>query len=414
LGGGKFGESGVDATGEAAQDSMSAQAIADNVGIAYGGSGDLYQRGLAGQTSSVGSLGNGEILAIAGDPSSSLYGAALEEMGRRGMDFGEQPIISAQANSRDAASRLFAAQEKLRAAITLQDKLAAEAAVKDAEVGVAEATSQREDTPKSILEFPLDDETGSGRPFFVPSNGTATAENNEEVVAEPTDDGPNLVIQDEVIPTSEAENRREAAEDGGGITSLKPVASDDQDAGGSTTSSGGAYGSIESRIAKMLSDREGSAEADKWMALAQTGMALMASKNPTFGGALGEAGLAGVGALQKSRKAYDSDIMSLLGMQQKIQSAKSLDASRAAKSTTGGSKALNTLIDNAQAELNAANSVAARYSKLEAGDPLAGTVDRMIDLAPPDVKANVVAAQERLRGLQRLLIGSGIQFDATQ
>jgi hypothetical protein len=91
-----------------------------------------------------------------------------------------------------------------------------------------------------------------------------------------------------------------------------------------------------------------------------------------------------------------------------------LDASRAAKSTTGGSKALNTLIDNAQAELNAANSVAARYSKLEAGDPLAGTVDRMIDLAPPDVKANVVAAQERLRGLQRLLIGSGIQFDATQ
>ena len=35
------------------------------------------------------------------------------------------------------------------------------------------------------------------------------------------------------------------------------------------------------------------------MALAQAGLALMASKNPTLGGAIGEAGLAGVGALKK-------------------------------------------------------------------------------------------------------------------
>jgi len=227
------------------------------------------------------------------------------------------------------------------------------------------------------------------------------------------DGGPNLVIQDEVIPASESEKRREAAEDGGGITSLNPVVPDD-DAGGSTTPSGGAYGSIESRIAKMLSDRESSAEADKWMALAQTGMALMASKNPTFGGALGEAGLAGVGALQKSRKAYDADIMNLLGMQQKIQSAKSLDAARAAKSTTGGSKALNTAIDNAQAELNSLMTEARSYRRVVPGDAGMGTVDRVIEKLPEKLKGDIDTARERLATLQRIALGGGAQFDATQ
>ena len=230
-----------------------------------------------------------------------------------------------------------------------------------------------------------------------------------------TDNGPNLVIQDAEITTSEAEKRREDAENSGGIASLKPVVSDDEDAGGSTTSSVGAYGSIESRIAKMLSDRESSAESDKWMALAQTGMALMSSKNPTFGGALGEAGLAGVGALQKSKKAYDSDIMGLLGMQQKIQSAKSVDAARLTKSTTGGSKALNTMIDNAQASLNSLMTEARSYRKVVAADPMDPTsVDRVVEQLPPALRAKIVAAEDRVESLQRLAIGSGTQFDATQ
>ena len=140
----------------------------------------------------------------------------------------------------------------------------------------------------------------------------------------------------------------------------------------------------------------------------------LSSKNPTFGGALGEAGLAGVGALQKSRKAYDSDIMSLLGMQQKIQSAKSLDASRSAKSTSGGSKELNTMIDNARADLSLANAEAAKYFRVEPGDPAAGTEDRMINMIPKDVQANVIAARDRLEALNRIAIGGGTQFDATQ
>jgi hypothetical protein len=71
---------------------------------------------------------------------------------------------------------------------------------------------------------------------------------------------------------------------------------------------------MDSRIAQMLSNRQKEAESDKWMALAQTGMALMASKNPTLGGALGEAGLAGIGALQKSKqgaRAFETDMLKL-------------------------------------------------------------------------------------------------------
>jgi hypothetical protein len=85
----------------------------------------------------------------------------------------------------------------------------------------------------------------------------------------------------------------------------------------STSTSGGTGGGVGGRIAQMLADREKSAEADKWMALAQTGMALMASKQPTLGGALGGAGLIGVGAMQKSRQQYDKDILDLLTLQER-------------------------------------------------------------------------------------------------
>ena len=91
----------------------------------------------------------------------------------------------------------------------------------------------------------------------------------------------------------------------------------------STSTSGGTGGGVGGRIAQMLADREKSAEADKWMALAQTGMALMASKQPTLGGALGEAGLIGVGAMQKSRQQYDKDILDLLTLQQRANAASS-------------------------------------------------------------------------------------------
>jgi hypothetical protein len=107
------------------------------------------------------------------------------------------------------------------------------------------------------------------------------------------------------------------------VPGTKPVA---DRSGGTGGGGAGDFGPIESRIARMLEEREKSAEADKWLSLAQTGLALMASDQPTLGGAIGEAGLAGIGALQQARSQYDKDIMSLLDMQAGIQRARAAGA----------------------------------------------------------------------------------------
>ena len=192
---------------------------------------------------------------------------------------------------------------------------------------------------------------------------------------------------------------------------LTPAVKGDGGGSSTTTPRGGAgFGSIESRIERMLADREKSAEADKWMALAQAGMALMASKNPTFGGALGEAGLLGVGAMQKARQQYDDDILGLLGMQQKIQTAKAA-AAKAGTST----KALNQEIDDARAELNNLYSEARSYRKVTPANPDLGTEASLTDLTPTDLKTRIIAAEDRLRGLTELRSSLGTStFDATK
>ena len=96
--------------------------------------------------------------------------------------------------------------------------------------------------------------------------------------------------------------------------------------GGASSTVGDSYSALESRIAKMLDDREKSAESDKFLALAQAGLALMASDSPTLGGAIGEAGLVGISQLRDARNQYDKDILGLLSTQADIDAARS-DAS---------------------------------------------------------------------------------------
>ena len=210
------------------------------------------------------------------------------------------------------------------------------------------------------------------------------------------------------------------SEEDGGIASLLPPSLTGGDAGGDAggTSKGGAdFGSIESRIARMLADREKSAEADKWMSLAQAGMALMASKNPTFGGALGEAGLAGIGSMQKARSQYDKDILGLLGMQQQIESAKDLASYRQGSLDAKGdsTKSIGQQIDDARAYLNSLTTDARSYRRVAEGEAGLGTEDRIIDMTPPDLKADIIAAQDRLNRLERLRSGvTEPVYDATK
>lgn len=213
-------------------------------------------------------------------------------------------------------------------------------------------------------------------------------------------------------------------------TAIENITSEEGNVGSIMPTGGDSYGALESRIAKMLSDREKSADSDKWLALAQAGMALMASDKPTLGGALGEAGLVGISQMRDARNQYDQDILGLLSTQADIDAARrdaslserkfglqerELDlAEEELKSTSGlTSKKLNEMIDDNRSYLNTLQSEAKSYRRVAEGDEALGTIDRVIDMTPPDLKAKIITVSERLQELERMRSGQNVQFDAT-
>jgi hypothetical protein len=112
-----------------------------------------------------------------------------------------------------------------------------------------------------------------------------------------------------------------------------------------TVTSGGVSSSgYQQELADILKRREKAASQDKWLALARTGLELMASKNPSFLGAVGEAGLPGVADYKSARDSYDNDKISILG---KIDAAKRADAASATRlSNAKAQGTLDQTIDN--------------------------------------------------------------------
>ncbi len=118
---------------------------------------------------------------------------------------------------------------------------------------------------------------------------------------------------------------------------------------GSGAAVGGANAptSYEQELRDAMARAEKRANQDKWLALAQVGMQLMASKEPTLGGALGEAGIAGLQAFRGSRDAYENERLgltkSLYDLQQ--QQAAAIAAQRAAATkATGGSYGIKDIM----------------------------------------------------------------------
>jgi hypothetical protein len=130
----------------------------------------------------------------------------------------------------------------------------------------------------------------------------------------------------------------------------------------------GSPSDFEQELLNMLAAREKRATQDKWLALAQAGMALMSSKDPTFGGALGEAGAVGLGALREGQSGAEADRLALLGqIEQSRMGREKLDLERqalAARSAARGSGMkplpagfLTKLTDDLQAEQEALNAL---------------------------------------------------------
>ena len=218
-----------------------------------------------------------------------------------------------------------------------------------------------------------------------------------------------LIVEDQNKKAAEAQTKNEAAKSQVAQDQAKGVVNIDPFAGAESVLSPSApsspdisevlkaveaageseYTSTESEIIKMLKDRQERADKDKWMALAQAGLAIMAS-NKDLGGAIGEGGMAGLKRLSQSREDYDDAKLALLGMRQKI------DASRATRSTAKQKAAreyFDSLIDDLLAQKKANDTIMAKYI---ATDALSGTT---VNNAPDVYKARSATLDKRIQEL---------------
>jgi len=126
--------------------------------------------------------------------------------------------------------------------------------------------------------------------------------------------------------------------------------------------------SLESEILAMQERMKKSAEQDKWLSLAQAGLSLMSSTNPTLLGALGEAGISGLSAMKEAESRYQEGVVDLINARAKL-----------AKNKTG---------------MTAANAVS-RLNKVT--DLLVKGVDDLGGPLDPDAKARLEQESQYLR-----------------
>jgi hypothetical protein len=155
--------------------------------------------------------------------------------------------------------------------------------------------------------------------------------------------GPTVTAQ-----PADADTPRPKARPTGAVEDLTAPPAPPGGGGGAGSGGVGAAGpqtDYEKAIADALTRVDKRAEQDKWMALAQAGLALMSSSSPTLAGALGEAGAAGLGAFQSSRDEAEKTRLGLLGTQyemdmakQKMAMARAQAGARASSGGIGGLK----------------------------------------------------------------------------
>lgn len=122
---------------------------------------------------------------------------------------------------------------------------------------------------------------------------------------------------DEIDTKKEGDESSEEKDDG---TNKQPEKGDDRNVelfGGEA-----AVSSIEAEIAKLKSRLEKNRDSDKWLALAQAGLALMSSKEPTLLGAAGEAGISGLSAFREAQERYQEGIIDLVNAEAKLRDKK--------------------------------------------------------------------------------------------
>lgn len=196
------------------------------------------------------------------------------------------------------------------------------------------------------------------------------------------------------VPTEkEIEDEKRAAEQptppggGGGVGGAGGIAG------------AGGMSSYEQELMDMLNRREKAAEQDKWLALAQVGLNMMSSTQPTLLGAIGEAGVKGVEAARSARDQYDKDRLDLLGALEQSRQARAAAAAKAAGGGASGKPINTAMIGNIEDQLVATQEELAMLGPVPEPSWWSGTVD------DPNA-AERARLEDRARNLELVLRGA--------
>jgi hypothetical protein len=168
----------------------------------------------------------------------------------------------------------------------------------------------------------------------------------------PREDGTSAVSPDpQAVAEAEALAAAQAAGQSGGAAGAAGPSG-----GGIAALSGAAAASpsqFEQELLDMMAAREKRAEQDKWLSLAQFGLQLMSSKEPTLGGAIGEAGAPALETLRSGRESSEADRLGMLNMleqyrmgQAQLALSQQAAAARAAAGSGGGDRAVPAAVIN--------------------------------------------------------------------
>ena len=75
---------------------------------------------------------------------------------------------------------------------------------------------------------------------------------------------------------------------------------------------------LDEQLASMQEDLKKSREQDKWLAIAQAGLSIMASDKPTLGGAIGEGASVGLQAYRDAQERYNEGVVDILNARAKL------------------------------------------------------------------------------------------------
>tara|TARA_Y100001937_G_C7134282_1_gene339118 strand:+ start:1255 stop:3555 length:2301 start_codon:yes stop_codon:yes gene_type:complete len=82
---------------------------------------------------------------------------------------------------------------------------------------------------------------------------------------------------------------------------------------------------LEQEIIDLMKSQKADRESDKWLAIAQAGLAIMSSDNPTLLGAIGEGGAAGLKAYREAQDRYNEGVIDLINARAKLAKASDKD-----------------------------------------------------------------------------------------